>query len=135
MVAYLGMSEALPNLCYYDNNEYSYRSPYSEKTAELIDSEVKRIVNEQYERAKKILLENSDGHNKLSNLLIEKEVIFAEDVENIFGKRPWASRSEEIMKAKQQSAELKQLEQKEEQLAEEAEKEVREHAEENEESK
>ncbi len=135
MVAYLGMSEALPNLCYYDNNEYSYRSPYSEKTAELIDSEVKRIVNEQYERAKKILLENSDGHNKLSNLLIEKEVIFAEDVENIFGKRPWTSRSEEIMKAKQQSAELKQLEQKEEQLAEEAEKEVREHAEENEESK
>ena len=135
MVAYLGMSEALPNLCYYDNNEYSYRSPYSEKTAELIDSEVKRIVNEQYERAKKILLENSAGHNKLSNLLIEKEVIFAEDVENIFGKRPWASRSEEIMKAKQQSAELKQLEQKEEQLAEEAEKEVREHAEDNEESK
>ena len=135
MVAYLGMSEALPNLCYYDNNEYSYRSPYSEKTAELIDSEVKRIVNEQYERAKKILLENSAGHNKLSNLLIEKEVIFAEDVENIFGKRPWASRSEEIMKAKQQSAELKQLEQKEEQLAEEAEREVREHAEDNEESK
>ena len=73
--------------------------------------------------------------NRLAQQLIDKEVIFAEDVENIFGKRPWASRSEEIMKAKQQSAELKQLEQKEEQLAEEAEKEVREHAEDNEESK
>ena len=135
MVAYLGMSEALPNLCYYDNSEFSYRSPYSEKTAELIDLEVKRIVNEQYERAKKILQENSDGHNRLAQQLIEKEVIFAEDVENIFGKRPWASRSEEIMKAKHQSDELKQLEQKEEQLAEEAEREVREHAEDNEESK
>ena len=96
MIAYLGMSEKLPNLCYYSNDEYSFNRPYSEKTAELIDEEVKNMVNEQYERAKKILSEHRDGHAKLSQLLIDKEVIFAEDVEEIFGKRPWASRSEEI---------------------------------------
>ena len=91
------MSDKLPNLCYYNNEEYSFNRPYSEKTAELIDEEVKRMVNEQYERAKKILSEHMEGHNKLAQLLIDKEVIFAEDVERIFGKRPWASRSEEIM--------------------------------------
>ncbi len=101
MIAYLGMSEKLPNLCYYNNEEYSFNRPYSEKTAELIDEEVKRIVNEQYERAKQILAANSKGHEELTQLLIEKEVIFAEDVERIFGKRPWVSRSEEIMAAKE----------------------------------
>ena len=101
MIAYLGMSDKLPNLCYYNNEEYSFNRPYSEKTAELIDEEVKRMVNEQYERAKKILSDNRDGHNKLAQQLIDKEVIFAEDVERIFGKRPWASRSEEIMAAKE----------------------------------
>lgn len=59
------------------------------------------MVNEQYERAKNILMEHKDGHNQLAQLLIDKEVIFAEDVERIFGKRPWASRSEEIMAAKE----------------------------------
>ena len=98
MIAYLGMSEKLPNLCYYNNDEYSFQRPYSEKTAELIDEEVKRMVNEQYERAKQILSEHKEQHNELAQLLIDKEVIFAEDVERIFGKRPWASRSEEIMK-------------------------------------
>ncbi|MCS2421258.1 ATP-dependent zinc metalloprotease FtsH [Bacteroides fragilis] len=97
MIAYLGMSEKLPNLCYYNNDEYSFQRPYSEKTAELIDEEVKRMVNEQYERAKQILSEHKEQHNELAQLLIDKEVIFAEDVERIFGKRPWASRSEEIM--------------------------------------
>ena len=101
MIAYLGMSEKLPNLCYYNNDEYSFNRPYSEKTAELIDEEVKKMVNEQYERAKNILMEHKDGHNQLAQLLIDKEVIFAEDVERIFGKRPWASRSEEIMAAKE----------------------------------
>ena len=99
MIAYLGMSEKLPNLCYYNNDEYSFQRPYSEKTAELIDEEVKRMVNEQYERAKQILSEHKEQHNELAQLLIDKEVIFAEDVEHIFGKRPWASRSEEIMAA------------------------------------
>lgn len=106
MIAYLGMSEKLPNLCYYNNDEYSFQRPYSEKTAGLIDEEVKRMVNEQYERAKQILSEHKEQHNELAQLLIDKEVIFAEDVERIFGKRPWASRSEEIMAAnnKQENA-------------------------------
>ncbi len=97
MIAYLGMSEKLPNLCYYNNDEYSFNKPYSEKTSELIDEEVKRFINGQYERAKTILSEHKKEHNALASLLIEKEVIFAEDVERIFGKRLWASRSEEIM--------------------------------------
>ena len=77
MIAYLGMSEKLPNLCYYNNEEYSFNRPYSEKTAELIDEEVKQMVNEQYERAKKILSENQEGHNRLAQLLIDKEVILS----------------------------------------------------------
>ena len=99
MIAYLGMSEKLPNLCYYNNDEYSFNRPYSEKTAELIDEEVKQLINQQYERAKQILSEHREQHNQLAQLLIDKEVIFAEDVERIFGKRPWASRSEEIISA------------------------------------
>mgnify|MGYP000042013725 CR=1 FL=1 len=126
MIAYLGMSDKLPNLCYYNNDEYSFNRPYSEKTAELIDEEVKRMVNEQYERAKKILSDNKEGHNKLAQLLIDKEVIFAEDVEEIFGKRPWASRSEEIISASKTSRELKEAEEKEAAKAKEAEKEVKE---------
>ncbi|KAA6329447.1 ATP-dependent zinc metalloprotease FtsH, partial [termite gut metagenome] len=102
MIAYLGMSDKLPNVCYYNNDEYSFNKPYSERTAELIDEEVKRMINEQYDRAKKILSKHRSEHNQLAQLLIEKEVIFAEDVERIFGKRPWASRSEEIIAAQQQ---------------------------------
>jgi cell division protease FtsH len=97
MIAYAGMSDKLPNLCYYNNDEYSFSKPYSERTAELIDEEVKRMINEQYTRAKELLSKHKEGHNQLAQLLVEKEVIFAEDVEQIFGKRPWASRSEEIM--------------------------------------
>ena len=99
MIAYLGMSEKLPNLCYYNNDEYSFNKPYSEKTAELIDEEVQTMINTQYARAKEILSKYKKEHNELAQLLIEKEVIFAEDVERIFGKRPWASRSEEIMES------------------------------------
>ena len=124
MIAYLGMSEKLPNLCYYSNDEYSFNRPYSEKTAELIDEEVKNMVNEQYERAKKILSEHKDGHAKLSQLLIDKEVIFAEDVEEIFGKRPWASRSEEIS-ANKISEDLKKAEEAAAKEAVESEKEVK----------
>ena len=97
MIAYAGMSDKLPNLCYYNNEEYSFSKPYSDRTAELIDEEVKKMINEQYDRAKKMLSEHKEGHNQLAQLLMDKEVIFAEDVERIFGKRPWASRSEEIM--------------------------------------
>ena len=66
------------------------------------NEEVKRMINEQYARAKEVLTLHKEGHNQLAQLLIEKEVIFAEDVERIFGKRPWASRSEEIMNQKEQ---------------------------------
>jgi ATP-dependent metalloprotease FtsH len=97
MIAYLGMSDKLPNLCYYNNEEYSFNKPYSDKTAETIDEEAKLLINGQYDRAKRILSEHKEQHNALANLLIEKEVIFAEDVERIFGKRPWTSRSVEIM--------------------------------------
>lgn len=99
MIAYAGMSDKLANLCYYNNEEYSFNKPYSERTAELIDEEVKNMINGQYERAKTILSEHKNGHNELAQLLMDKEVIFAEDVERIFGKRPWASRSEEILES------------------------------------
>ena len=115
MIAYAGMSDKLPNLCYYNSNEdYSFTKPYSEHTAELIDQEVQHMINEQYMRAKALLQEHSEGHNQLAQLLIDQEVIFAEDVEKIFGKRPWTSRSEEIMAANEQLPETKQLENKQE---------------------
>ena len=97
MIAYAGMSDKMPNLCYYNNDDYSFSKPYSEHTAELIDREVQNMINEQYARAKSLLEKHKEGHNQLAQLLIEREVIFAEDVEKIFGKRPWTSRSEEIM--------------------------------------
>lgn len=97
MIAYMGMSDRLPNLCYYSNDEYSFSKPYSDKTAQLIDEEVKAMIAEQYERAKQLLREHQDGHAQLAQLLVEKEVIFAEDVEKIFGKRPWTSRTEELL--------------------------------------
>ena len=101
MVAYLGMSKTLPNICYYNQSEYSFQRPYSETTAREIDEEVLKMVNEQYTRAKNILMEHKEGHNALAELLIQKEVIMAEDVEKIFGKRPWMSRSQEIMEDEQ----------------------------------
>ena len=99
MIAYAGMGEKLPNLCYYDNQEYQFSKPYSDKTAETIDEEVRRLIASEYERAKKVLLEHKDGHAQLAQRLIEKEVIFAEDLEEIFGKRPWTSRTDEILAA------------------------------------
>ena len=114
MIAYAGMSDRLPNLCYYNNEEYSFSKPYSDRTAELIDEEVKRMINDQYKRAKDMLTEHKEGHNQLAQLLMEKEVIFAEDMEHIFGKRPWASRSEEIMNMNKQETEMLPEENKEE---------------------
>ena len=118
MIAYAGMSEKLPNLCYYNNDEYSFNRPYSERTAELIDEEAKRMINGQYERAKEMLTLHKDGHNTLAKLLMEKEVIFAEDMERIFGKRPWASRSEEIMNMKKENEALPEEEKEETPLLE-----------------
>mgnify|MGYP001632479193 FL=1 len=99
MVVYYGMSDKLPNINYYDSSgqEWGFTKPFSESTARIIDEEVQQIISEQYERAKKILAENAEGHNELANVLLECEVIYREDVEHIFGKRPWASRSEEIL--------------------------------------
>ena len=96
MIAYAGMGDKLPNICYYNSQE-QWQKPYSEKTAELIDNEVKALIAEQYERAKRMLQQYKEGHHQLAGLLVEREVIFAEDAEKIFGKRPWASRSEEIL--------------------------------------
>ena len=79
------------------NQEYQFDKPYSDKTAELIDEEVKKQIAEQYERAKSLLTEHAEGHAQLAQRLIEKEVIFAEDVEEIFGKRPWMSRADELL--------------------------------------
>lgn len=97
MVAYAGMSDRLPNICYYNNQEYQFQRPYSETTAKIIDDEVLKLINDEYARAKTLLKEHAKGHNELAELLMTREVIFAEDVERIFGKRPWVSRSEEII--------------------------------------
>lgn len=98
MVAYLGMSEKLSNVCYYNaQNEYNFTKPYSERTAELIDSEVQRMIAEQYQRAKDLLLSHKAQHNELADLLVQREVIFTEDVERIFGARPWKSRADVLM--------------------------------------
>ena len=99
MIAYAGMSEKLPNICYYSNQEYQFQRPYSETTAKIMYDEVLRMINEQYERAKRILTEHKEGHAQLAQLLVDREVIFAEDVERIFGKRPWTSRAEELLEA------------------------------------
>ncbi|WP_289144582.1 ATP-dependent zinc metalloprotease FtsH, partial [Xylanibacter rodentium] len=103
MIAYAGMSDKLPNICYYNNNEYNFQRPYSETTAKIMDDEVLKMINEQYDRAKSILTEHKEGHAQLADLLVSREVIFAEDVERIFGKRPWASRAEELLEAQQRA--------------------------------
>ena len=113
MIAFAGMSDKLPNICYYNNNEYSFQRPYSETTAKIMDDEVLKMINNQYDRAKKILDEHKEGHNQLAELLVQREVIFADDVEKIFGKRPWVSRSEELLEA-QQKAEAEAMAEKRE---------------------
>ena len=113
MIAFAGMSDKLPNICYYNNNEYSFQRPYSETTAKIMDDEVLKMINNQYDRAKKILDEHKEGHNQLAELLVQREVIFTDDVEKIFGKRPWVSRSEELLEA-QQKAEAEAMAEKRE---------------------
>lgn len=98
MIAYMGMGEKLPNLCYYDSQEYNFQKPYSEHTAQVIDQEVQSMIEMQYARAKQLLDEHRDGHAQLAQLLVDREVVFAEDVERIFGPRPWMSRTEELLK-------------------------------------
>ena len=114
MIAYAGMGDSLPNICYYNNTEYQFQRPYSETTAKLIDDEVLKMINEQYERAKQILTEHKDGHAQLAQLLIDREVIFAEDVEKIFGPRPWQSRAEELLEAQMRADAERMLKERDE---------------------
>ena len=120
MIAYAGMSEKLPNVCYYNNAEYQFQRPYSETTAKIMDDEVLRMINEQYERAKQILTEHKEGHAQLAQLLIDREVIFAEDVEKIFGKRPWTSRAEELLEAQMKADAERMAEERAKELEAEA---------------
>ena len=116
MIAYAGMGEKLPNICYYNNAEYQFQRPYSETTAKLIDDEVLKMINEQYARAKQILTEHAEGHAQLAQLLVDREVIFAEDVERIFGKRPWTSRADELLEAQMRAEAEKMAEERTKQL-------------------
>lgn len=106
MVVYYGMSEKLPNVSYYDStgqSDMSFNRPYSESRAQIIDSEVSAMIEEQYARAKQILTEHAEQHKQLAELLLEREVIFADDLEAIFGKRPWDTRGE-ILAAEENEA-------------------------------
>ena len=122
MISYYGMGEKVKNLSYYDSTGqscYNFTKPYSEKTAEAIDEEVKSIVDEQYERAIKLLKENKEGLIKLGDLLREREVIFAEDLENVFGKRPWTSRADALeIEREKENKEKSVVENKEKSTAE-----------------
>lgn len=111
MVVYYGMSEKLPNISYYDSTgrEYGFTKPFSDDRAKMIDDEVSRIISEQYERAKLLLKQYAEGHEQLANILISREVIFTEDVEQIFGKRQWTSRTDEILAAKSAEAALAEV--------------------------
>jgi len=100
MVAYFGLSKVLGNKSYYDSSgqsEYSFTKPYSENTAEVIDKEIDNIIEQQYERAKEILTQNKEGLSKLAEKLLEKEVIFTDDLVEIFGERPFETREEQII--------------------------------------
>ncbi len=114
MVVYYGMSDKLPNVNYHEQGgDYSFQKPYSDETAQIIDQEVARIIAEQYERAKVLLLERREGHHALYELLLEREVIYTEDVESIFGKRPWISRTDELLLSEHNEATTNQEEDQE----------------------
>jgi len=92
MISIFGMSEKVGNLSFYDSTgqtDFGFTKPYSEKTAELIDAEAKELIESQYQRALQVLREHQEGHHTLAEKLLEKEVIFGEDLELIFGPRPW----------------------------------------------
>ena len=109
LVLMYGMSERLPNLNYNDSSgqDYGFSKPYSEDTAKIIDEEVKRIVNEQYERAKEILRKYASEHNRIRDLLVEREVIYHDDVQDILGPRKWKSRTDEILELNRQEEEAR----------------------------
>ena len=100
MVTYYGMSDKLPNVSYYDTSgeAYGFTKPYSEERAQEIDQEVQAIIDNEYKRAREILTMYEKGHHELADLLQQREVIYTEDAERIFGPRQWASRTEDILK-------------------------------------
>lgn len=98
IVVYFGMNEKIGNVSYYDSSgqsEYNFQKPYSDDTAKLIDLEIQKLIEVAYQRAKQIISENRDKMELLANMLLEKEVIFREDVKNIFGERPFHEENEE----------------------------------------
>ncbi|MCF0190673.1 MAG: ATP-dependent metallopeptidase FtsH/Yme1/Tma family protein [Marinilabiliaceae bacterium] len=113
MIRYYGMSKEIPNISYYDSTgqqEYALGKPYSESRAQIIDKEVSKIIEEQYERAKRILCENAEKHQRLAELLLEREVIFSDDLEEIYGPRPWNSKGEEKEKTNETEPEDSKIE-------------------------
>lgn len=106
LVIMYGMSEKLPNLNYNDSTgqEYGFTKPFSEETARIIDEEVMHIINTQYERAKEILRKYAKEHNQIRDLLVEREVIYHDDVQAILGPRKWKSRTDEIMELNRKDA-------------------------------
>ncbi|MGL4294061.1 MAG: ATP-dependent zinc metalloprotease FtsH [Bacteroidales bacterium] len=109
MIAYYGMSDKMPNLSYYDSSgqEYGFTKPYSDNTAQVIDNEVQALISSQYDRAKQILLQHAAGHSQLTQILVDREVIFTEDLTNIFGNRPWISRTEILIADEEKKKEAK----------------------------
>jgi cell division protease FtsH len=122
MIAYLGMSEKVGNVSFYDSqgrNEYAFQKPYSEKTGELIDAEVKELIEIQYKRAKKIIIEHKEKLQELAEQLLKNEVIFTEDLERIFGKRDFDDEyNEEVKMIRQKNIERLKKKQEEELEAE-----------------
>ena len=112
MVLMYGMSDRLPNMNFNDSTgqDYGFSRPYSEETAKLIDEEVAKLIAEQYERAKKILCDYAAQHNRIRDMLIEREVIFHDDVQEVLGKRPWKSRTDEIIEINRKEDEKRALE-------------------------
>ena len=112
MVSYFGMSKIIGNRSYYDSSgqaEYAFVKPFSEKTSETIDKEVSSIIEDTYKRAKDVLNENVEGLTALANLLLEKEVIFSEDLERIFGKRKFVGSHEHAFKTEQQFEDVAEI--------------------------
>jgi cell division protease FtsH len=107
MVTFYGMGETMPNVSYYNSSdEFGFSKPYSEERARAIDKEVQEIINKEYKRAREVLSEYSDGHHKLAQMLLEREVIYTEDMEHIFGKRKWTSRND-IIEGEEQNKSIK----------------------------
>jgi len=102
MVAYYGMSDQLKDISFYDSTgryDYGFTKPYSDETATLIDKETQRIIAEQMARAKELLTQYAEGHHQLAQMLIEREVITSDDVQQVLGQRPWKSRGDELLEA------------------------------------